>query len=143
MRAQDEQNYYAIKLRIVEPGPRPRITMVRYPVVGGHAGPHVEVPVRSIVSNNIPYRVRADVRGNSFKASVEGQLVDTWSDDRLRAGGVGFFSEEGEKARVYWVRVAHNTDLLGRICALLSGTSMTAMVLFNASRGLRRRRTRQ
>ena len=42
-------------------------------------------------------------------------------DDRLRAGGVGFFSEAGEHARLYWVKVSNNTDWLGRLCGMLSG----------------------
>jgi hypothetical protein len=49
--------------------------------------------------------------------------VDRWTDDTLESGGVGFFSEPGERARLYWMKLAANDDLLGRICAYLSGGS--------------------
>jgi len=50
--------------------------------------------------------------------------VDSWTDDALPSGGVGFFSEAGEKARLYWMKVYKNDDWLGRICAILSGSSV-------------------
>jgi hypothetical protein len=65
------------------------------------------------------YRVRVDVRGNDFVTSVQGQVVDVFSDDRLPRGGVGFFSEAGEDARLRWVEVSHQYDMLGRLCAYL------------------------
>jgi hypothetical protein len=55
---------------------------------------------------------------------VEGQEVDSWTDDVLPSGGVGFFSEAGEKARLYWMKVYKNDDWLGRVCAYLSGSSV-------------------
>jgi hypothetical protein len=55
--------------------------------------------------------------------SIEGQEVDRWTDDTLASGGVGFFSEPGEQARLYWMRLAVHDDWLGRICAYLSGGS--------------------
>jgi hypothetical protein len=54
--------------------------------------------------------VALDVKGSRFRAFVENQEVDSWNDDRLRNGGVGFFSETGEHARLYWVKVSKNTD---------------------------------
>jgi hypothetical protein len=51
--------------------------------------------------------------------------VDSWTDDVLKVGGVGFFSEAGESARLYWMRVSKNEDWLGRICAYLSSGSGT------------------
>jgi hypothetical protein len=60
------------------------------------------------------------VRGDSFTTSVQDRIVDFWSDDRLARGGVGFFSEKGERARLRWVEVSHQYDTLGRLCALLA-----------------------
>ncbi len=120
-RAADEQNYYAMKLKVAQQNsPRVMASLVRYAVVDGAKGAEVEMPLQMMLHNNRPYRVQVDVKGNQFSTSVEGQLVDTWSDDRLRAGAVGFFAENGEKARLYWMRLSKNTDFLGRLCAILA-----------------------
>jgi hypothetical protein len=52
--------------------------------------------------------------------SIDGQEVDTWIDDAIPQGGVGFFADAGEKARLYWMKVSKNEDFLGRVCAYLS-----------------------
>jgi hypothetical protein len=118
-RAEDEQNYYAMKLAVTEPGPRPLVALVRYAVVDGKRESHGETPLSVMMHNNRPYRVSVDVRGNRFLTSIEGQVVDSWSDDRLKSGGVGLFSEGSEKARVYWLKVTKNSDFLGKLCSIL------------------------
>jgi hypothetical protein len=124
VRAHDPQNYYAMKFKVVEPGLRPVLAMVHYPVVGGKAGRSVEVPLAVMIHNDTAYHVAVQVRGHRFTASIEGQEVDSWTDDLLASGGVGFFSEAGERARLYWMKVSKNDDWLGRVCAYLSGSSV-------------------
>lgn len=121
VRARDSENYYAVKLTITKPGPRPLVSLVRYPVIGGKRGKATEVPVRVTLPTDAPYRVAVDVSGRKFAASIDGQPVDNWTDDVLPAGGVAMYSEAGERARLYWMRVVSNDDLLGRICAVLAG----------------------
>jgi hypothetical protein len=116
-RATDQENYYAAKITIVKPGPLPVLSLVRYPVIGGKKGPRVEVPIRVLMHNNTPYRVQLTVNGMDFSTSIEGQLVDFWRDDRLKTGGVGFFSDTGDRARIYWMKVARQEDFVGRVCA--------------------------
>jgi hypothetical protein len=98
--------------------------MVHYPVVGGKKGHKVEVPLSVMVHNNTPYHVSVEVEGNRVITSIEGQEVDRWVDDTLASGGVGFFSEPGERARLYWMKLAANDDFVGKICAYLSGGSV-------------------
>jgi hypothetical protein len=121
VRAHDTDNYYAMKLNVVAPGLRPVISVVRYPVVNGKRGRKIEIPLPVMVHNNRPYHVTVDVRGNRFTTSVEGEMVDSFTDGAPARGGVGFFSDGVERARVYWVRVTNNDDLLGRICAYITG----------------------
>lgn len=122
VRAHDTQNYYAMKFTVIEPGLRPMIAMIHYPVVGGKRGKPVQIPLNVMVHNNEPLQVSVDVKGNKLLTSVDGQLVDTWIDDTLVAGGVGFFSDAGERARLYWMKISKNEDFLGRICAYVSST---------------------
>jgi hypothetical protein len=117
VRAADSKNYYAMKFTVVAPGPRPAIAMVHYPVVGGKAGHRVEVPLSVMVHNHTPYRVSVDVSGDRIVTSIEGEEVDSWTDTTLSKGGIGFFADAGERAKLYWVKVAHNDDWIGRICA--------------------------
>jgi hypothetical protein len=123
VRAHDSQNYYAMKFTVLAAGLRPVIAMAHYPVVAGKKGHKVEVPLSVMVHNNTPIHVAVDVQGNRVTASVEGQQVDSWTDDLLPAGGVGFFSETGERARLYWMKVSKNQDWLGVICSYFSGDS--------------------
>lgn len=118
-RAADEQNYYGMKLAVTEPGPRPLVALVRYAVIDGKKESHGETPVQVMMHNNRPYRVEVDVRGSRFLTSIEGQVVDSWSDDRLKTGGVGFFTEGSEKARLYWMKLTKNSDFLGKLCSIL------------------------
>lgn len=118
-RAVDEQNYYAMKLAVTEPGPRPLMALVRYQVVDGKKASRGETPLQIMMHNNRPYRVQVDVKGNTFLTSIEGQLVDSWSDSKLKSGGVGFFTEGSEKARLYWMKVTKNSDFLGKLCSIL------------------------
>jgi hypothetical protein len=120
VRAQDKQNYYAMKFKVIEPGLRPIIAMVHYQVVNGKRGHAEETPLSVMVHNNQPYHVSVDVRGNHFMAAIEGEPVETWTDDAPKKGGVGFFSDTGERARLYWMKIARNQDWLGRFCAYLS-----------------------
>ena len=127
VRARDSKNYTAMKFTTLEAGLRPIIAVAHYPVVGGQVGHRIETPLNVMVHNNTPYHVAVEVRGNRVVTSIEGQEVDSWTDDSLLAsGGVGFFSEAGAKARLYWMKVYKNDDLLGRICAYLAGTGSGA-----------------
>jgi hypothetical protein len=123
IRAKDPQNYYGMKMTVIEPGLRPVVAMVHYAVVEGKKLQRVETPLSIMVHNNEPYHVAVDVKGNKVITSIEGQQVDSWTDDALKAGGIGFFSEVGESARLYWMRVSKNQDWLGRVCSYLSSGS--------------------
>jgi hypothetical protein len=119
-RAADLDNYYAARFVIVKPGPLPLVKLVRYAVIRGREGPHMERPLPIPVRADMLYRVRLEARGSDFTLIIQGRVVDTWSDGRLPKGGVGFFCGRGERARVRWVEVSHQYDTLGRLCAYLA-----------------------
>jgi hypothetical protein len=123
VRGKDPENYYAMRITVVKPGLRPVISMAHYPVVGGKEGHKVEVPLSVMMHNNTPYRISVEVKGSHYTASIEGEEIDSWSDETLLAGGVGFFSEAGARARIYWMKVTKNDDWLGRICDRIAGSA--------------------
>jgi hypothetical protein len=120
VRAEDLNNYYAMKLVVVKPGPLPLVDLVRYAVINGKEGPHVRKPLPMTVRTDMLYRILVDARGGDFTVMVQGQVVDFWTDHRLQHGGVGFFASRGERARLRWVEVSHQYDALGRVCAYLA-----------------------
>jgi hypothetical protein len=119
-RAKDANNYYVAKLTVSRPGPLPMVDLIHYPVMNGKEGAKVRVPLPFPVRNDTLYQVEMNVRGDQFRASVNGHVVDSWNDDRLRAGGVGFVNGQGEASRVRWIRVSDRDDVIGRVCSYLS-----------------------
>ena len=120
VRATDAKNYHAMKLTVIEAGLRPFVALVQYNVVNGKSGHRTQTPLNVMVHNNRPLQFAVDVRGNRFVTSINGEEVDSFIDSTRAAGGVGFFSEAGERARLYWMRFTRNDDWLGHVCALLA-----------------------
>jgi hypothetical protein len=118
-RAEGPRNYQAVRVLVEGSGPLPALMVERYRVVGGQASQPVRTHYPSRFQGDTLYRVHVEVHGDEFSLYIQGQLVDYWSDNRLRTGGVGLFCAPGEHARVAWIRVSHNTDSLGRMCSLL------------------------
>jgi hypothetical protein len=120
VRAADARNYHAMKLTVAEAGIRPFVALVHYDVVNGKSGRRTRTPLNVMVHNNRPLQLAVDVRGNRLVTSIDGEEVDSFLAETLPAGGVGFFSEAGERARLYWMRISRNDDFLGHICTLLA-----------------------
>jgi hypothetical protein len=116
-RARDLENYYAMKIAVLKPGPLPTLALFRYRVVGGQAGPSVQVPLRIMLHNESAFRVQMRVSGSDFTTFVNQQQVDFWTDDRFASGGIGFFCDKGSRARLYWVKITHQDDLVGKLCS--------------------------
>ena len=121
VRSKDEKNYHAMKVSVVEAGLRPFVALVQYDVVDGKAGRRSQTPLNIMVHNNQPMQVAVDVVGNRLVTSIDGEEIDRYSGGVLAAGGVGFFSDAGEHARLYWIKVSKNDDWLGHVCGFLAG----------------------
>lgn len=119
-RAPDLRNYYATKLVITKPGPLPNAGLVRFVVLDGRERDRVELPLPLTLDRGVDYVVRVSVRGDHFLTSVNGQLVSSWTDNRLSRGGIGFFSEDGESAAVKWVTLSERDSFLSRIVSHFS-----------------------
>jgi hypothetical protein len=119
-RASDPDNYYSMKLTVVKPGPLPTVMLVRSVVVAGREQEKVQVPVRVRIHQGSPVRVRVQVRGDGFTTWIADQLTDFWRDERFRQGAIGFFADPGDRAQLFWVRLAHQNDFLGKLCSYLA-----------------------
>src|SRR5260370_24938976 len=119
-RAADMNNYYAAKIVIRKPGPLPSIYLVRYAVIEGRAGQKTETLLPTYLRTDTLYDMLVTVRGENFTITVNGQLVETWSDSSLKSGGVGLFAEIGEISQIRSVHLTENDDFLGRVCSQVS-----------------------
>lgn len=114
------ENYYATKISLTGSGASPRAEIVRYVVLNGKVYDRIQLPLPPTVLDEAPYHVRVDVRGSYFVTTINGRVVDSWSDGRLRSGGVGFFADKGEAAAISWVSL--NTTAPGFFSRLFAST---------------------
>lgn len=124
-RASDLDNFYATKVAVPGPGGPPRAEITRYVVVDGKRQDPVQLPIPISLEARTPYRIRVQVKNDTFSTLINGQLIDTWRDMRHSQGGIGFFSDPGEKALISWVRVNNAEGFLSRLFSfsLLIGPS--------------------
>jgi len=97
-RAADPKNFYVTKLEIVKPGLEPTVALVRFAVINGEEGAHTQLPLPMKVRRDTMYKIRMDAVGNHFTTYVMDEKVDDWTDERVKTGGVGLYSERGEVA---------------------------------------------
>ena len=100
-RAADEQNYHLATLSV---SPQGR-TFTRSSVIEDSPGLSVTTPVRQSGSAKAAVTVLTKVRGNDFTVSIDGEVIERWSDNRLAIGGVGFMGGPDQRARLYWIRL--------------------------------------
>lgn len=120
VRAVDFQNYYVLKLSVVKPGVVPQLGITRYAVIDGTAVDRVDTPVALNSRTDSLYRVSMEMQGDHFALTIQGQVIDSWTEKRLKRGGVGFFTNRGEQSRIGWVQITHQYDALGRLFAYLA-----------------------
>jgi hypothetical protein len=122
-RAAGPRSYHALKFTSQSSSRKVYIAGERYTVIDGKTSARHLIHGPIPVGEAQPCHIRLQARGDSFTLYVDGQLVDYWSDSRLKSGGVGLFCGPGERARIMWMRVSHQTDLAGKLCALVSAFS--------------------
>ncbi len=119
-RAASTRSYQAVKLVGEGSSPMPSLAVARYAMIAGQTSRAAVTRYPERFQSDTLYRIHLEVRGDAFSLYIQGNLIDFWSDARLKSGGVGLFCSSGERARVAWIRVSHNTDSLGRMCSLLA-----------------------
>jgi hypothetical protein len=97
-RAKDPQNFYVSKLEIQKPGTEPAVVAAHYAVINGEELALTRVPLTRAAEADGVYKIRFQAVGNHFTTWVQDQKVDDWTDDRIKAGGTGLYSEDGERA---------------------------------------------
>jgi hypothetical protein len=112
-----DQSYYATKLKITRPGEISGASIARMVVSGGKVIDETELPLPVMLSTGRSYRIHVSAAGDTFLTYIDGHLVDEWRDERLKKGGVGFFSDPGEAASVADIEFRESKGLFSRIFA--------------------------
>jgi hypothetical protein len=75
-------------------------------VVGGVSELAATTPISMVLIRKNAITIRLHAMGNDFSVSLDGQVIDTWTDSRLPVGGIGFMGAPDDRARIYWVRLS-------------------------------------
>jgi len=96
-RAKDSDNFYVMKLETVKPGPEAVIALIRFAVIDGVEQPRTEIALPGRTPASAIFKVRLEAVGPRFITWIQEQKVDDWSDNHIPAGGIGTYSEQGER----------------------------------------------
>jgi hypothetical protein len=106
-RAQNPKTYYVMKLETIKPGVKPLVALVKYAVIDGKETTRTQVMLPFEVKPSTVYQVRLDVKGDKFSTYIQDKLVDYWTDDRIKLGGTGFYTETGERSKIKSSQVSY------------------------------------
>jgi len=106
-RAADPDNYYAMKLSTVSTGLPLKVALIKYMILHGRETELGRIPLDISVTGETVFVVRMDVRGPRINTYIQGQQVDTWTNDQLKSGGVGFLNERAERGKIKNVSISY------------------------------------
>jgi hypothetical protein len=104
-RAKDTDNYYAMAIKALRPGPTPALSVEHFTVYQGIESSHSS-KVLILGESSSALQIRMDVSGATFKLYLEGNAADYWTDNRLGAGRLGFLEQPDQPAAVESVRMS-------------------------------------
>lgn len=99
VRVQDPGTYYAMKLR-KNPTGTARLSLIRWRVRGGEAGPEMVLPLEMRLPSNEQYTVKVDVRGDQVVTTLQGKVIDRWTDSTLTKGGFAYLNQNNERGKI-------------------------------------------
>jgi len=99
VRVQDPGNYYAAKLRKNAVGTA-RLSLIRWRVTNGEAGPETVLPLEMRLPSNEQYTVKVDVRGDQIVTTLQGKVIDRWTDSSLTKGGFAYLNQNNERGKI-------------------------------------------
>jgi hypothetical protein len=104
VRASNFQEYCLCSITVV---PGEGFQFSRRVVFAGTPEPPVAASDRIVTSKpKAALTISTSLHGSNFAVSVDGKRIDSWTEDRLPIGGVGFIGAPDDRARLYWVRLA-------------------------------------
>jgi hypothetical protein len=103
VRAAGSESHLLCSITVVEGG---QLQFSHAVVQGGVAEATAVSATRVPGRARATFTVRMCVSGPIFSITIDGNTIDSWVDDRLATGGIGFKGAADDRARLYWVRVS-------------------------------------
>lgn len=104
-RAKNLGNYYAVRLKVLNPRSAPTLDVEYFSVYRFVESAHTEKFL--VISKLAPIlRVRLDVVGPSFTLYLQDNATEYWTDVRMTSGALGFFEEWNRAPQVNTVRIS-------------------------------------
>ncbi|HEY2016912.1 MAG TPA: hypothetical protein VGH38_25585 [Bryobacteraceae bacterium] len=75
-------------------------------LIGGVSEPDAAIALLNAPNPKTAVTVRLRAEGSEFAVWVDGQSIDSWTDNRLPGGGIGFMGASDDRARIYWVKLS-------------------------------------
>ena len=120
VRAPNHNNYYATKLSIPERGGASRPEIVRFSMIQGQESRRQYFPIPMQLDKDQFYDYEVRAVGDRILTLVGGRVVDQWRDGRFRTGGVGFFSERGDKSSIRWAKLQEGESMADKLRSYLT-----------------------
>lgn len=114
-RAKDNSHYYATKILLAKAGTEISSSILRYGRESAVEFSRAELPLPISLQRDKSYRITLLAEGNRFTTLIDGRVVDEWTDGRLKAGGVGFFADDGETSEIRWASFRERKGMLSRL----------------------------
>jgi len=111
-RAKNSNTYYATRLVLTKPGEMNGASIVRYGQQANGRFAEAQLPLPVVLHKGQKYQISVVAAGDRFRTLVDGHVIDEWRDGRLKSGGVGLFTEEGEAASVEQVEFRERKGFL-------------------------------
>ena len=120
VRAPNHNNYYAAKLALPERGGVLRPEIIRFSVIQGQESRRQHFPIPLQIERDRFYEYEVRAVGDRILTLVGGRVVDQWRDARFRTGGVGFFSERGDKSSIRWAKLQEGESIADKLRSYLT-----------------------
>lgn len=120
VRAPNHNNYYAAKLSIPERGGNARPEIIRFSVIQGQESRRQHFPIPVLLEKGEFYEYEVRAVGDRILTIIGGRVVDQWRDARFRTGGVGFFSERGDKSSIRWAKLQEGESIADKLRSYLT-----------------------
>ncbi len=117
VRAADSKNYYAFKLTWQGKGKERHSVLVRYAVVDGVAPAPDKYHATTLpfdLEQDRTYHIKVRVFGDRLTTMIDDRGVDSYSDSKLKSGGIAFFAGQEESGLIHSLSVSGNDDTMGR-----------------------------
>lgn len=114
-RAADAGTFYGMKITVAGAGHELVSHLEHFVRERGKELSRNSMPLPMMLNEGADCHVQVRVRGSRFTTTIDGQVVDMWTDDGLKSGGIGFFSEAGESSTISWVKLVERGSLAGRL----------------------------